>query len=137
MRLSFQERKAVREKQQVETAALWLDAERPDWAARIDYGLLDMSSLECCVLGQAFKPQRVWWKPWTFLDARCGYGIGVELMAKSDTYIYAPVFAYPGFKDHWIEVIADRRLSTTPNGTPHGDAVPVRPTVQMNVCSRP
>ena len=119
----------------VARGAAHLDQVRPGWFNRIDVGTLSLGSCWDCVIGQLFGVGRG-------IDDPIPFAAGLDALGWNETYTENGVGGFMDpeqirlTQDAWIEAIADRRLSTTPNGTPDGDAVPVRPTVEMNVSAR-
>lgn len=120
----------------VQRGAAHLDVVRPGWFNRIDVGTLTLSDPCGCIVGQLCGG---YWLGLELLGIKHGdsYSLGVGIKRGADFMDEADVdAAWVPIQSAWVEAIADRRLSTTPNGTPDGDAVPVRPTVEMHVCSR-
>lgn len=134
----------------VARGAAYLDSKWPEWAQHINTDALDMGSSCSCVLGQMtgdyntairnLWPESMWGRVVSACNDlypradRTSEALGFDA-PDSDFELERDV-DYRRLQDAWIEAIADRRLSTTPNGTPAAVAVPVRPTAQMNVCSR-
>lgn len=104
----------------VHRAAAMLDRAQPGWAARIDVGLLEMMSIDHCILGQLYRPR--WWN----VFAGSGWGRGRRHLEKQGYAIEVGVFASPHCQDVWIAAIADRvvaaaQASDAPASTNAGD----------------
>lgn len=132
----------------VQRGAGLLDARRPDWFQQVNIGTLTLDDCTECVLGQLYGDE--------FKAQKNAYGFPFGLGVKRlglESDLNNDMIRDHGFgigdgdgdgerdgsfvrlQDAWIDAIADRRLSTAPNRTQDGDAVPVRPTVHMAVCS--
>jgi hypothetical protein len=103
----------------VARGAALLDVVRPGWFNRIDVGTLTLHDPCGCIVGQLAGHRGScdnYTDEWIDLfGANGGDQHGVFVMYDGVGSVRA---AYQTLQDAWIEAIADRRFSTTPNGTP-------------------